>query len=195
MKRKETFLIVAVVFTVMTSVLLFFFDFYNYHFEFKRDSRENTYVVLKNGRYFEFLCANDVIDNGVDFTLKPFNEFSVENTGNMFKNTLFCKEDDSSIEKKVVFERSARRIRVKQNIVNNFDSVGEGSFYYTHIEYPLVFEVQESPEYLKLYDLNCTTTIFKKKGYEYKIVDNFVRIGVEYENEVDVIFEMEVECL
>lgn len=179
----------------MTSVLLFFFDFYNYHFEFKRDMNENTYVVLKNGRYFEFLCTNDVIDNGRDFTLKPFNEFSVENKGNMFRNTLSCKEADNSFEKEVVFKRSASKITIKQNIKSHLDNIGDDSFYYTHIEYPLIPEVKENPQYLEFYDLNCTTRIFKKDDYKYKVIDNFVRVGVEYEEEIEVIFEIEIECL
>ncbi len=195
MRRRDAFLIIAVVLTTLVSVVIFFFDFYNYHFELKKTESENTYVALKNGRYFEFLCGNDVIDNAVDFTLKPFVDFSVEGSGNMFNQEVLCVENDSVFEKRIVFKRTAKKMSVRQNISANDGNVGENSFYYTHIEYPLVAKIEEDEKFLKLYDLNCNIYIPKKPKYVYSVVENSIRIGVEYAEEMNIIFDMEVECL
>ncbi len=194
MKKNEIVLIIAAILTVVLSIVFFFFDFYNYHFEFKKDSKENTYVALKNGRYFVFLCANDVIDNGVDFTSKPFNDFRVESSGGMFKQNVSCIEEGDLLKKDITFQRNSSKIEVRQKVESSVD-LPENSFYYTHIEYPLVAEVKENDQYIELYDLNCTTRIPKKNFYNYKIIDNFIRVGVKYSESFNIIFEMEIECL
>ncbi len=195
MEKKEILLITAVVLTIFVSIGVFFFDFYKYHFEFKKDMRENTYIALRNGRYYELLCDNDVIDNGVDFTLKPFNDFNIQNRGNRFKRNIVCNEEDGSVEKKISLERTSRSIKVRQNISSNLENIGENSFYYTHIEYPLISEVKETDKYIQLYDLNCTTKIYKKDTYIYKVIDNFVRVGTKYDENINFNFDIKIECL
>lgn len=193
-KKKDFILIIAVILTIFVSILVFFFDFYNYHFEFKKDFKENTYVALKNGRYFVFLCSNDVVDNKVDFTSKPFNNLRIKSSGNMFEQNISCIEEGDIVKKDIVFKRNSSVVQVKQKIESEVE-LPENSFYYTHIEYPLIAEVKENDQYIQLYDLNCTTKIPKKSFYEYEVIDNSLRVGTKYSNSFSINFEMEIECL
>ncbi len=195
MEKVEKYLITSAIITIVVAILVFFFDINNNHFQLRENIHGNTYISLKNGRYFSLLCENDVIDNGIDYTLKPFTSFNLETKNTIPGKEIICIDNERELEKKISFRRTPKTLEVRQEVKSNLEELGIGSYYYTHIEYPLFAEIEETEEYIKLYDLNCTTTIYKEKGYTYRAIDNFVRIGSEYSRNFNINFEMGIKCL
>ncbi len=195
MKKQEIALISAVILTISISVILFFYNLYNYNFELKKTNTENTYILLRNGRYFEFLCQNDVIDNKVDFSVKPFDDFEITNTGNIFTHKLICSQVEKNLEKEVLFQRTANKITIEQKVTSDLQDLGRNPYYYTQIDYPLIANFTEKIDSIEIYDANCTTIIPKKITQRYFIVENSVRIGAKYSKDFKISIEMQIKCL
>jgi hypothetical protein len=193
--KKDLLLVLATVLTIILTLITFFFNLYNNNFELKNTELNNPYILLKNGRYFELLCQNDVIDNSVDFSLKPFNEIFLEKTGNSFKQNIICKEYNGLIEKEILLKRTPNQINIRQDITMDIEGIKKDSFYYTQIDYPLIADIDETNTEIKLYDLNCTTVLPKRAGYDYKIVEKSIRVGKKYEPQININIDMQIQCL
>lgn len=182
--------------TLILAEIFLFYRLYNEHFEIYANEQENPYILLKNGKYFEMECKNDVIDNRVDFSQKPFENGVLEREleNRIIRHKHMCSDGADNMRITEI-DKKRNSLRIVHNISTNIESSKEDVFYYTQLDYPIVPEINEEEDHIKIYDSNCTITIPKRVGYKYIVRDQSLRIGTKLAQDMEIEIDLQIKCL
>lgn len=195
MKKREATIILTTILTLIFAEVFLFYHLYTQFFQIQPNQRENPYVLLRNGRYFELECENDVIDNKVDFSVRPFENQTEKNFEDKIRNfNQTCKTDNGTV-KKTTMEKGREDLEISHKIFFNGLEPNENSYYYTHLDYPIAPSIEDYGDRIEISDSNCLITIPKIAEYEYILLDQSIRIGKEYSEVIDMNINMNIKCL
>jgi hypothetical protein len=195
MKKKEVITIMVAILTLIIAEIFLFYQLYNQFFQIQVNQRENPYILLRNGKYFELECENDVIDNKTDFSLKPFgNKIEKSLDNKITKLNQACATNNGSTRETTI-EKGREDLKISHKIFLNGKETEKNSYYYTHLDYPIIPAMKNYADRIEISDSNCIVTIQKNREYEYILLNQSIRIGKEYSEVIDMEINMNIKCL
>ena len=194
MKNKEVIVIIGIILTIIAAELFLLFNLYSQHFEIKANTTNSPYILLDNGKYFEMDCSRDVIDNGENYSYRPFSEnLEKDIDGEILRYEQKCI-NLNGYNKQVTIRKRREDLSISQAIRTNGEEVGEESYYYTRLDYPITPFMEKNEENIKIQDSNCKITIQKEDDQKYELTENSIKIGKEYKENLSINIDMDIEC-